>query len=715
MKKVKAFLKVVNAYIGRKIRVSFGILIAVILFNVVYTTITLSDGIDVLDTISQEVNPRLEILGDFQALIKDSKTYATNWVYISNYKKDKQKLSEIHNDLYPVQKKQIESIIEVLDSQEEKDNMQSILDTYESILADQKTVMESLNSASAYEDPMTVFIVEDLIESNIIPQSDALLDQLDETINIKIGQSEVLKEKMQTSFNSLRATIVFLGILAAAFALIISNWLAATITKPLKALQGKIELIQVGQIPDKLEVKSNDEIGQMSLGVNSMIDGFKFSSEFASKIGQGDLNAEFQALSKDDVLGNALLSMRNNLTKVIEDTNEVVRMAGEEGKLDATINTDDKQGAWQDLSQAINDLLKSIATPILEVNKIVNGIADGDLTLRYTQESHGDIHTLVTNLNKASDNLSGLIQNLAENSVIVEDSSIEMRNASEEMHQNTDEIASAISQMSSGAQNQVVKVDETSTLVEGILNSSKEMGRKAESINEAAKAGVERSEKGRSMVENVAGSMKEISTYAHETHESIKILTQRSSEITRVLGVITDIASQTNLLALNAAIEAAQAGDAGRGFAVVAEEIRKLAEDSRNSASEIEKLVDDVQNDTKQASSVMETMNKSVVAGSDASIEASSAFTEITESTNTTLRLSEDIVNATKDQGVDITQVVSITESVVVIAEQTAAGTEEIASSATELSSGMSNYNTKSEQLTKIAASLKSGASMFKL
>jgi methyl-accepting chemotaxis protein len=258
-------------------------------------------------------------------------------------------------------------------------------------------------------------------------------------------------------------------------------------------------------------------------------------------------------------------------------------------------------------------------------------------------------------------------------------------------------------------------VDESSTIVEGIRKAASEMAAKSESINKVAHEGSVRSEKGKVMVTNVTESMSEISDYTGQTNSSMKVLKERSLEIHRVLGVISNIASQTNLLALNAAIEAAQAGDAGRGFAVVADEIRKLAESSKSSTREIENLIDGVQKDTIHAAKLMETMSNSVEKGVSATKEVSNVFQEISTASYETLTYSEEILRATQEQTENINQVVQTIENVVVIAEQTAAGTEEVAASATELVSGMINYNEKSQRLSEIANTLKAAVSRFLL
>ncbi len=701
--------------IGKKIMFSFLILIVVIAFNGLYTTLTLNSSTDVLNVISNEVNPTLKTLDEFKTLVKDSRMYATNWVYVSRYDKDKSKLQEIHKSSFPLAKEKITNLIDSSFSEEEKVLFTGMMEEFETVLSDQQTIMTSLDNPLAYEDAMTLFICEDLVESNIIPISDKIVDQLDQQILAKNQHSEELKSYMLSSFDSLGFMIILLGAVGAVFALLISNLLSKNITKPVNALESKISQLRLGIIPSELKLKSRDEIGQMGQGINSLISAFKASSEFASNIGKGNLEASFHALSEKDVLGHALLSMRDNLKQVISEANYVVRVAGDDGMLDARLTVEDKEGAWKDLGSALNNLLESVAKPILEVNSIVTAMAKGDLTQRYHGTAKGDIHNLVSSLNQASENMGMLLRQIAESSDVVDDSAQEMLNASMEMTSNTGEIASAIAQMSTGAQNQVHKVDEASSLVEQILHSSAEMGSKATNIKDAAETGANSSEKGKEMIANVESSMVEISGYTEKTTSSIQVLAERSSEITRVLSVITEIASQTNLLALNAAIEAAQAGDAGRGFAVVAEEIRKLAEDSKSSAQEIEKLVAAVKSDTDQATEMMQTMNKSVKAGGEASKFASASFIEIAESNKKTLQLCEDIVNATKTQQVDMNKVVSITESIVVIAEQTASGTEEVASSASELTAGMENYSEKSEQLTKVAASLKTEVGKFNL
>ncbi|MGL1889434.1 MAG: methyl-accepting chemotaxis protein [Reichenbachiella sp.] len=422
-----------------------------------------------------------------------------------------------------------------------------------------------------------------------------------------------------------------------------------------------------------------------------------------------------EAVAEVRMRNAGLREQNENLNKSVLETNFVINEAVESGNYSGRINTSDKTGQWKDLGESINLMFESFVKPLTAINQIASAMANDDLSNKMDEQYKGDILSLSQNFNKALNNLNGLINQISESAFTIEESSEEMLETSEEMNRNTSEIASAISQMSNGAQTQVSTVDTSSVIVEEIREASEAMGRKSESINNVAKEGVEKSNSGMIMVNNVTESMNEISEYSQKTESSMKVLTERSNEISRVLGVISTIASQTNLLALNAAIEAAQAGDAGRGFAVVAEEIRKLAESSRASTKEIEQLVQDVQKDTKDAAEVIQSMGSSVQKGVNASNKAAKVFEEISNASKESLTFSEEILEATNEQTENINKVVATIENVVVIAEQTAAGTEEVAASANELVTGMDNYSAKSQSLNDIANVLKNAVKRFKL
>jgi methyl-accepting chemotaxis protein len=345
-----------------------------------------------------------------------------------------------------------------------------------------------------------------------------------------------------------------------------------------------------------------------------------------------------------------------------------------------------------------------------DVIEVIRAMAKGDLTQRVANGSD-----VAGEVNGALDNLNDVLNSINQGAEVVSTSSGNLLKRSESIKNSSNEVASAISQMAKGAQDQALRTDESSKLVDGVMTSSKDMQGKADFINKTAKDGQKRSEEGLKIIKNLVENMTGIDSSATKTSESIAILTERAEEIARTLNVITDIASQTNLLALNAAIEAARAGDAGRGFAVVAEEIRKLAEDSRKSAVDIEKIISDVQKDTVSASKAIESMQTSVKEGGTATKDAENIFVEIAGSSDTTFQHSKEILTASNGQKESIEAVVKNIEQIVVVAEETAAGTQQIASSSQELNAGMVEVTDASTQLSKIAEDLKSGIKKFTL
>ncbi|PIB34219.1 hypothetical protein BFP72_01625 [Reichenbachiella sp. 5M10] len=428
-------------------------------------------------------------------------------------------------------------------------------------------------------------------------------------------------------------------------------------------------------------------------------------TRFAREMRRGKLDV---ILSEDHPLKSTLEDLQENVNGCIQ---KLVSLCKGDVRDESVVFN----GEWQVLNESINLLSNTYSKPIESLSDIMNAMANGDMTQRLEFELGGEMGDLSRNLNLALDNMDGLLAQVAINAHSIDESAGEMKRSTEEMTINTSEIASSIAEVNQGAQSQVTKIDEVSQLIGNILASSQSMGKNSEGIYEAAKQGVAHSEQGLVMVGDVLSGMDQISYSTNKANDSIRVLQERSQQMLAVIKLIKSVASQTNLLALNAAIEAAQAGDAGRGFAVVAEEIRKLADDTKNSLKEIESLVDGVQEDTGSAAEAVRQMNESVSQGQLMAKSTSLTFREIQQASTRTLSFSEQILKATGEQERDVKSVLSLTEGVVVIAEETAAGSEQIAASAVQLSRGMQLNESKVQGLSEIAESFKDGVSMLKL
>ncbi|WP_462248360.1 methyl-accepting chemotaxis protein [Ekhidna sp.] len=410
-----------------------------------------------------------------------------------------------------------------------------------------------------------------------------------------------------------------------------------------------------------------------------------------------------------------LESQQANLLNAVSETEKIINHVVESGNYSFRMDTETHTGEWRKLGQSINDLFESLLKPFQELDRIVNHLADGDLTERFRMDTKGEVLQLSDNLNKALDKVSELITDIVDQAEKIKSIAHVSNENSEQVSLQISEMSAVISEISSGAGNQVMQVNNTSALVENIMRSSGQISNQAEAINGASSNGVDRSKNGVGTIGKVGDSFKDILAFFEKSTESINDLSKYSSEISGILNIIQSIASQTNLLALNAAIEAAQAGDAGKGFSVISDEIRKLAEQSQSSAKDIEKLVANVQNSANETSKFIKEMNGVVKESADSVVHAQISFNEILDSYNSTFDMSNDIVESTQKQTNDIKQIVSLIEQIVVISEETAAGSEQAATSAKHVANIMKSYHDLSYDISQIAEELTDKTGKFSL
>ncbi|WP_436517111.1 methyl-accepting chemotaxis protein [Ekhidna sp. To15] len=418
---------------------------------------------------------------------------------------------------------------------------------------------------------------------------------------------------------------------------------------------------------------------------------------------------------ESDIQREELEKQQSNLLNAVNETEKIISHVVDSGNYSLRMDTSDHTGEWKKLGESINSLFESLLKPFQELDRIVNHLAAGDLKERYQIDSKGEVLQLSSNLNKALDTVSELITDIVEQAEKIKSIAHVSNQNSEQVAVQITEMSQVISEISSGAGNQVMQVNNTSGLVENIMTSSSQISKQAESINGASSSGVEKSKNGVDTIEKVGDSFQDVLMYFDKSTASINDLSKYSSEISGILSIIRSIASQTNLLALNAAIEAAQAGDAGKGFSVISDEIRKLAEQSQQSVKEIEELVGNVQRSAAETSKFIADMN-GVVKDSEGSVRnAQTSFSEILKSYNTTFDISNDIVKSTQKQTQDVKQIVSLIEQIVVISEETAAGSEQAATSAKHVSDIMQSYHDLSYDISQIAEDLTDKTGRFSL
>ena len=250
-------------------------------------------------------------------------------------------------------------------------------------------------------------------------------------------------------------------------------------------------------------------------------------------------------------------------------------------------------------------IARRITKPLKELVRFTEVIARGDLTQTVQLKSTDEIGRLAFGFDHMKNELSNMIKhvNIAADNVV--NSSSELANSAEQMSAVVNQSTVATQEVSSASESLTVAADQNLTALEQITAGIQDI---ADSSSKVAAETLEVREAAEQGSQLINDSVEGIHTINQSVQESMKITETmhiRSSQIEKIIEMITDISDQINLLALNAAIEAARAGDAGRGFSVVASEVRKLAEQSAASANQIRTLINEMQNGSRQSVEAM--------------------------------------------------------------------------------------------------------------
>lgn len=353
--------------------------------------------------------------------------------------------------------------------------------------------------------------------------------------------------------------------------------------------------------------------------------------------------------------------------------------------------------------------------PINRLGRQARIMAEGDLTGEDIEvASNDELGDLVTAFNEMKHNLVGLIRRVGEASDKVTAYSEELYASTAHVATTTQGVSRLFEEMNVAAQGSSKRAEEGTIGVNQAVDGLNQIAAASQGVNEQTIHTLEAANGGLETVQLAEKRMQEIQRANELTQQMVNRLSSQSLEIEKITRSITAITEQTNLLALNAAIEAARAGEHGKGFAVVAAEVRKLAEESKQSAIQIQTVVRDIQRDTEQVESAFEESSVHVENGVSQMGEVAEAFREIVSVIEETSRQMSEIAAATEEVSANTTEVAVSVEDMSTNAVSTQRSVEEAGANVEEQLAAIQEINGIAETMSHMSSELKDVVHVFK-
>ncbi|MCH7323417.1 methyl-accepting chemotaxis protein [Solibacillus sp. MA9] len=349
---------------------------------------------------------------------------------------------------------------------------------------------------------------------------------------------------------------------------------------------------------------------------------------------------------------------------------------------------------------AVLYIRKRIIKPLVQVSDEATKISDGDLTGKDIQVfSKDEIGNLANTFNTMRSNLRNLVFNVQQNTEHLSAASEELSASTQEITATTNDVTHRVLETAEAAQNSsqiaadsAIAMEETAIGVQRIAETTQTLHSKALTASEAAASG-------RKIITEAKDQMTTIDGSTVTVNELVTKLAKQTEEISSISQVITAITDQTNLLALNAAIEAARAGEHGKGFAVVADEVRKLAEESKNSATSIVALTQEIKRDTAEVEEAVRNSLASVKEGVLIIEKAGKSFNQIELDV-------EDMKNSIQDVSATSEQLSASAEEVTASVNEIAIGANKASESVEMIAAAMEEQSASMEQVNHVAISV---------
>lgn len=362
-------------------------------------------------------------------------------------------------------------------------------------------------------------------------------------------------------------------------------------------------------------------------------------------------------------------------------------------------------------------LSRRILKPIRDVNGQLMEIADGeaDLTRKLTVRTRDEIGELARHFNRMTDNLGSILGQVSQSANSLALSSSKLTSDSGMTAATTERIADIMGTVASGTDKQMNDLQTNMTTILEMSAAIQQIAASMQDISDASLRSADYAISGDESLQAASRQMASINRSIQLLSEQVLGFVERSQEIGSIVDVIKGIASQTNMLALNATIEAARAGEQGRGFAVVADQVRKLAEQSGESANLIAGMAASIQTDAASAVTMMKSSMSEVEEGTGIIEHAGHSFGEIRISVDSLAGQVQEVSGAVEEITAATDEIVVSIRKVAQISETTASNTQHVSAASQEQMASVEQIASSAGTLSTMAQGLQGLVARFNI
>ncbi|MDD1503859.1 HAMP domain-containing methyl-accepting chemotaxis protein [Lysinibacillus sp. CNPSo 3705] len=496
------------------------------------------------------------------------------------------------------------------------------------------------------------------------------------------------------------------------------------IQKQLDKIQEEQGIMSWSYIWDVKDADGVNPIGYTS-NLNEVYEAGEIFTDLADEhVKTAKLAIKNNSTAVTDIFEDPYGSWRTVFTPINDDNGKLIALLGIDYSADY-INTIIKTSVIKQIVLAVIGILlllvllyiiiDRLLKPLKKVVNAANQVANGQLINVDLEITKDEIGNLSKSIQTMVSNLQHIILNIRNTSDNVSSAANQLTINAAETYNSSTIIAQDMGQITQNAEASMVMTEETAAAMEETATGIQQIADSANTAAESSISASQASERGNQVVQQVIAQMELINDSVEQIGTTINGLHINTKKISDIVNLITAIADQTNLLALNAAIEAARAGEHGKGFAVVADEVRRLAEQSSQSATEIYNLISTIQADSNASITVMEKGKEDVKAGMEFTNEVGEIFKEILTSSEEVASQIREISAASQQISASSEEVAASVNNIKQSAEQSSEFSANVSSATQEQLTTMQEVKEASSSLGKTAEELQVLVAKFKL